>query len=198
MRASAIIFGTTFVAGAGALLVWRPATALGLAVLGVAISVWRMRQPPKSVAANASAAPASRVSAAPTAAPAAAVVPLFQPHAELIERLRAAGWSIRPAQSATPWLLVVNGAVRLALRPAPRGPRAIGEDIAEAMGAKAREGAHYAAIVCENRPVEAVTALAKEHRIHIVNLARLEAYLALAATFQPGQPQPAATDLVPA
>ena len=182
MRTILIISGTIFVAGASVLLVWRPAMALGLAILGGALSVWRMHRPHR----HATVRPEIKI-----ALP-APVATAPQPYTELLDRLRGAGWTVGAARSASPWIVAVNGAVKLAVRPAPNGPRATGGDIAEAMAAKVRDGAQYAAIVCAHRPTAEVTELAKESCIHIVNLARLEAYLALAASFKPGQ-KPAKT-----
>ena len=181
MRAMLIISGTIFVAGASVLLVWRPATALALAILGGALSVWRMHRPRRHIRPELKIAVPAPVATPP------------QPYTELLDRLRGAGWTVQAARSDSPWLVAVNGTVRLAVRPAPNGPRATAEDITEAMAAKARDGAQYAAIVCEHRPAPEVTALAKESRIHIINLARLEAYLALAASFKPSQKPTAAT-----
>ena len=180
MRAILIISGTIFVVCAGLLLVWRPATALALAILGGALSVWRMRRPLRHVR------PEIRIATPPP------VATPPQPYTELLDRLRGAGWTVGAVRSPSPWIVAVSGAVRLAVRSTPAGPRATAEDIAEAMAAKARDGAQYAAIICEHRPAPEVTELAKENRIHIVNLARLEAYLALAASFKPGQAAPTA------
>lgn len=191
MRANLIIYGTAFVAGAGALLLWRPALALALAIVGGGLNLWRQHRPSRAARLEPEVqrpAPVVRKPVPPTPIRESEIPAAPESPGDLTQRLRAAGWTIVAAKSALPWLATTNGAVRVALRPGPAGPRATADDIAEAMAAKALEGAQYAAIVCEQRPAPDVMALAKEHRIHVVNLARLEAYLALAASFKPTTP----------
>jgi hypothetical protein len=189
MRAALILFGTTIVLGVGALLLWRPALALGLAVLGAGVSIWRMKRPLRQ-AHQTLKAPATPVQAArppmPATAPPVAAKPRETFAHPLAERLMAAGWMPQPAASGQPWLLGVQSQTRVALRPALAQRVTIG-DIEEAMAAKAREQAQYAAVLSELRPAEDVAAAAKAAGIHIVNSARLEAYLTVAASFRPLQ-----------
>ena len=182
MRAILFVSGTALLIAVGGLLVWRPAAALALAVLVLAIDAWRIRRSRRVAAAKPAPNIPVRVAVEPP--------PPVQPYVELLGRTRGAGWSIEAARSPSPWFVAVSGGVRVALRPAPIGPRAVAEDIVEAMAAKVRERAQYAAIMCEYRPAPEVTDLAKEGRVHIVNLARLEAYLALAVSFKPSLPHP--------
>ena len=182
MRMILIIFGTLLALGIGGLLIWRPTMMLGLAILGGVINVWRMHRPHRAAKTEAVAPkPAKRTVTAPVSAPP-------QPYSELLDRIRGAGWALHAAKSAFPWLIAVSSGVRVALRPRPVGEQVTADDIAEAMAAKAADGAQFAAIICEHRPSEGIAILAKENRIHIVNLARLEAYLALALSFKPAQP----------
>jgi hypothetical protein len=58
----------------------------------------------------------------------------------------------------------------------------------DALSAKRTEAAQYAAILCTHRPEEHIAERAKQAQVHIINLARLEAYLTLASSFRPGQP----------
>lgn len=196
MRAILFVFGTVFLIVVVGLLAWRPDLVLALALLTGAVNVWRMRRPHR-------VATAKPVAAEPDPVPVPVVValassPPAEPYIALLDRIRGAGWLIEPARSPSPWLVAACGGVRVAVHPAPGRLRASGEDIVDALAAKVRERAQYAAIVCEQRPSDAVAALAKDSRIHIVNLARLDAYLALAGSFKPGQPQAAALRRVPA
>lgn len=211
MRIVLILTVAAFVVGAVALLVWRPTTALALAMIGAAVSLWRMKRPVRTRAERPApksepvAAPApviaSPVIASPVIASPAVPAPTFPAPAEnrpdpvLLERVRGAGWTIQPAARGAPWLVAVREDVRVALRPAPRGPRATAEDVAEALAAKTSEGAQYTAIICAQRPEDAVAAEAKLAQVHIVNLLRLEAYLTLASTFRPAAgPRPQAVE----
>ena len=186
MRAVLFVFGTVLATATGGLLFWRPTLALALALLFGAIAVWRMCLAQRAIAKTVAVA---TVVVTPAPAPPR---PPAQPYVELLDRIRGAGWRLEAAVSPSPWLVAISGGVRVAVRPAPLGPCATMDDVSEAMSAKVRERAQYAAIVCEHRPSNAVSALARDSRIHIVNLARIEAYLALAGSFKPGQPRPVA------
>lgn len=181
MRSILVLSATAFIVGAGALLVWRPATALALALLGGAVGLWRAQARTKPKLAQA--APAKHLPLAPAPAP---------PDATLSDRVRAAGWTLEPAARGEPWLVAARGGVRVALRPSPSGPRASAQDIMDALSAKRSEKAQYAAIVCTQRPEEHVGERARQAQVHMVNLARLEAYLTLAGSFRPSQPAPIA------
>lgn len=183
MRAILFISGTTLLIAVAGLLIWRPTLALALALLGGAVSIWRMRRPHRTVAST-KPAPSGDVPANDALED---TTPDAEPGAAPLDRIRGAGWIIETAQSPAPWILAVSGGVRVALRPAPISLWAAGEDIADAMAAKALDRAPYAAIICEYRPSDEVAALAKDNSVHIVNLARLEAYLALAGSFKPAQ-----------
>ena len=193
MRATLFISGTVLLVAIGALLVWRPAMTLALALLGGAISVWRMHRPhrPAVPPRPAITVPDEVVEEAvtdetPEEAP---PEPVTEADNTLRDRIAAAGWQVAET-AVTPWLLAQSGDVRVAAHHLHADRRVTKPDIENAMVARVRERAQYAAIVCEHRPTNAVAALAKESRIHIVNLARLEAYLLLAGAFKPAQ-QPA-------
>lgn len=206
MRIVLILTVAAFVVGAVALLVWRPTTALALAMIGAAVSLWRMKRPVRARAERPApkpepvAAPAPVIAAPVIAAPAMSAPTLpapaeNRPDPVLLERVRGAGWTIQPASRGAPWLVAAREEVRVALRPAPRGPRATAEDVAEALAAKTSEGAQYAAIICAQRPEDTVAAEARLAQVHIVNLLRLEAYLTLASTFRPAAgPRPQAVE----
>ncbi len=181
MRAMLFISGTTLLIAVAGLLLWRPTLALALALLGGAVSVWRMRRPHRSAANSKPAV----VEAAPANDTHEQVSPEADPGADLLARVRAAGWTVEAAQSPAPWILAASSGVRVALRSAPIGLWAAEEDITDAMAAKALDRAQYAAIICEYRPSDEAAALAKDSSVHIVNLIRLEAYLALAGSFKP-------------
>lgn len=183
MRTILVLSALAFVAVAGVLLVWRPVTALALAMLCGAVSLWRMKAPAQGIRPTA---PAERPPAAAPAAP----PPSLESHPALSERVRAAGWTLEPAARGAPWLVAVRGAVRVALRPSPSAPRASAQDIMDALSAKRSETAQYAAIICSQRPEEHVAERARQAQVHMINLARLEAYLTLAGTFRPSQPAP--------
>lgn len=188
MRVTLFVFGTIVAAAVLVLLLWRPAMTLALAVLGAAISLWRMKRPVKAAARVAAPPPA------PAASRPAASLPPPAPADETVDegavraRLAAAGWAVEPALAGPPWLVAVQDGVRVALRTSPRGPRVTGDDIADAVAAKARENAGYAAIISLHRPADLIAAEAKEARIHLINLDRLEAYLALAGAFNAPAP----------
>ena len=198
MRALLFVSGTAVAAGVAGLLVWRPTLALALALIGFAVNIWRMQRRPHRAARTAKAVVATstseHLSAAPstssTPSPALTPAPIPSPtlHADLLERVRDAGWSLADTGAPAPWLVLVCGGSRVALRAATIGPAAATEDIVDAVAAKAREQAQYAAIVCEHRPPDDVAALARNSLVHIVTLERLEAYLALAGSFKPAQP----------
>ncbi len=189
MRVTLFVFGTIIAAAVVVLLLWRPAMTLALAVLGAAISLWRMKRPVKAGARVAAAPP--RRAAAPAPDPTPAPLP---PTAEgdmdaaVRARLAAAGWTVEPAVAGTPWLVAVQDSVRVALRTSPRGPRVTGDDITDAVAAKARENAGYAAVISVNRPADLIVEEAKEARVQLINLDRLEAYLALAGAFNAPAP----------
>jgi hypothetical protein len=162
MRVTLFVFGTMLAATVGVLLLWRPAMTLALALLGAAISLWRMKRPVKA-AARAEAAPPRPVAPPPAmAAPDAAPAPEGDAEAAVRARRAAAGWTVEPAVAGPPWLVAVQDGVRVALRTSPRGPRVTGDDIADAVAAKVRENAGYAAVISVNRPADLIAAEAKE------------------------------------
>lgn len=182
MRTTLVLTAVAFVGISGALLFWRPVAALMLAMLGGAISLWRMDLPARVRSRRAKRPP--RPEPAPRPLVAASAIP-FAPDPALLERVTAAGWTLEPANRGEPWLVAVREEVRVALRPAPAGPRACAEDIMDALSAKRTEAAQYAAILCTHRPEEHLGERAKQAQVHIINLARLEAYLTLASSFRP-------------
>jgi hypothetical protein len=178
-----VLFIALFMIIAGGLLLWRPAMTLVLALLGAAVSVWRMKRTTKRPAAPARSAPR-------TASP-AAVAPDMPMAAnendEILSRLSQAGWSVEPA--AAPWLIATHGGVRIALRTRTARRTVTSDDVDDALAAKDREGAQYAAVISLSRPDAAVAAQARAARVQIINLPRLEAYLALAVSFPPPPPR---------
>ena len=176
-----------FVAAAATLLAVRPAAALAVGVVLCALSVWRM--PARVRASSRRRSKSQSSTTVQTAAVSEQARTAYRPDPALADRVRAAGWAVEAASSGAPWVVAAAGDVRVALRPSPRGLRATSDDIMEALAAKAAEEAQYVAIICGLRPEDEVTARAKAAQVHIVNLARLEAYLTLASSFQ--QPQAA-------
>jgi hypothetical protein len=168
------LFGTLALAALAALLVWRPAVTLCLALIGAGVSVWRMNRPVKAPARDM-AAPVRTPPPAPPAREAA------NENDDILNRLAAAGWETDAA--SPPWLVARQGRVRVALRTCTPGQEVTLDDVADAAAAKARTGSDFAAVVSLSRPADAVAAAAKAARVHIINLPRLEPYLALALSF---------------
>ncbi|MDX2234722.1 MAG: hypothetical protein NW200_09500 [Hyphomonadaceae bacterium] len=200
MRVDLLILGTLLLAAVAALVLWRPALMLALALLGLAINVWRMKKParrgghrPARKAPPAAAPVAERGVTGPEPPAVEALAAPANDTFNLSESLRAAGWSVLPARRGEPWTVAVHGDVRVALRTRTITPHADEADIADAMAAKDAEGAQYAAILTGLRPSDAVVDQAKAARVHIVAPDRLEAYLALALSFKspPSPPQQA-------
>jgi hypothetical protein len=184
MRTVPILVAIAFAVLALALLILRPAAALGLGLVGGAVGLvftQRSERKPRRRSASRQAKPV------PAVAPVRPdpLVVSWRPDPVLLEQIREAGWSAEPAVRGAPWVIAAQGPIRVALRPSPRGPRATAEDIAEALAAKESEYAQHAAVVCTQRPDEAVAAAAKQAQVHLVNMARLGAYLTLAGSFRP-------------
>jgi len=176
MRIISVLPAFAFLAAAGALLAWRPAAALALGVVFGALALWRQKAPVKAKSrAPAPAEPVAANDAAPT----------FTPDPALVARIASAGWTLEPAARGGPWVVAVRDSVRVALRAYPNAPQAGSQDVMEALSAKRSEKAQYAAVICRLRPEDHVAERAKSAQVHMINLARLDAYLTLAASYRP-------------
>lgn len=187
MRTVPILVAVAFAVVALALVILRPAAAVGLGIVGGAVGLaftQRSALKPRRRAKPAKVVPS------PALARLEAAVIAWRPDPALLEAIREAGWTAEPSNRGAPWVIAAQGPIRVALRPTPQGPRATAADIAEALSAKETEYAQHAAIVCAQRPDEAVAAAAKQSQVHLVNLARLGAYLTLAGSFRPSTPAP--------
>lgn len=180
MRAQLFLYGTIFMLAVGALVFWRPVMTLCLALLGAAVSVWRMKRPVKHPVRTPAPAPRRSV-AKPVPAPSNRAA---NENDDILTRLAAAGWTAAPAATGAPWLVAGHGDIRVALRTCTPGTQVSVDDIADAKAAKAREGAQFAAVVSLERPADDVAEAAKAARVQIINLPRLEPYLALATAFK--------------
>lgn len=182
MRIISALSWFSFLAAAGALLAWRPAAALALGVVFGAVALWRQKAPVRAKSRTVT------IPAEPVAAPEPA--PAFTPDPVLVARVEGAGWTLEPATRGAPWLVAVRDGVRIALRPFPNAPQAGSQDVMEALSAKRSEKAQYAAVICRLRPEDHVAERAKAAQVHMINLARLDAYLTLAASYRPPAAQP--------